>query len=379
MSCRVKIKTLFFLLIFIPSDCLAQNRIDELIDAALQGDLDTIMEAMRDRPFFNVNVSDDSGNTMLMAASYKDRQNVFEFLLKMSADLDAKNRHGTTALMAAVGWSNEAIVRQLLDRGADPNVRNNNDDTALMIAIRYEKVDVIDDLLLAGAYLEGMDIYSTQNSDFSLELIQLACSVDRLDIVQYLVETEVVDVNAQSETGLTPLMFAGMYNAIDIARYLLERGADPNVQNNDGGTALILAVGNIEVLDILLEAGADPNIAMWHDITNNNVVENITRGNNTNSNATENMIRRNSNITALMLASFSCNANIVHRLLENGADPYQTDYNGHTARMWVSTSDHSDSYNCLRVAQSLVTAMLERYPQPSSPPSLPRSFPFRPN
>ena len=47
-----------------------------------------------------------------------------------------------------------------------------------------------------------------------------------------------------------------------ITRLLLTNGADPNVQNKDGYTALILAVkrNRMEDMDHLLANGADPNL-----------------------------------------------------------------------------------------------------------------------
>ena len=45
------------------------------------------------------------------------------------------------------------------------------------------------------------------------------------------------DVNEMSN-GLTPLMFAARYNKIEILKYLLEKGADKQIKDERGFTAL---------------------------------------------------------------------------------------------------------------------------------------------
>jgi len=45
------------------------------------------------------------------------------------------------------------------------------------------------------------------------------------------------DVNEKSN-GLTPLMFAARYNKVEIIKYLVEKGADKQLKDDKGNTAL---------------------------------------------------------------------------------------------------------------------------------------------
>ncbi len=50
-------------------------------------------------------------------------------------------------------------------------------------------------------------------------------------------------------------------SGMEMVRFLVEHGADPNAQNNDGNTALIYAAadGDMEMVRFLVELGADVN------------------------------------------------------------------------------------------------------------------------
>jgi ankyrin repeat protein len=66
--------------------------------------------------------------------------------------------------------------------------------------------------------------------------------------------------------GFTALTFAARQDYVEIARALLEAGANPNVSDRDGMTPLIVAVlnGSFETAAVILEKGADPNDgALW--------------------------------------------------------------------------------------------------------------------
>jgi ankyrin repeat protein len=59
--------------------------------------------------------------------------------------------------------------------------------------------------------------------------------------------------------GSTPLMYAALYGDARAVRVLLDSGADANVKNDAGATALMWAVEDLEKTRLLIEHGADPN------------------------------------------------------------------------------------------------------------------------
>ena len=63
------------------------------------------------------------------------------------------------------------------------------------------------------------------------------------------------------EFGDTPLHYACMLNCIDVARALLQFGADPNAVSaiNDTPIHCCIAKANAEMIDLLITNGADPH------------------------------------------------------------------------------------------------------------------------
>lgn len=67
--------------------------------------------------------------------------------------------------------------------------------------------------------------------------------------------------NRKGPGGATPLMYAALYANSFAVRLLLEAGADPNLRDDAGATALMWAVPDLEKSKLLVERGADVNAA----------------------------------------------------------------------------------------------------------------------
>ena len=121
---------------------------------------------------------------------------------------------------------------------------------------------------------------------------------------------EGVDINAQASDGNTALMIASVNNKPDIVKFLLEHGADPNIKNDAGNTALYLLgapSANKQILELLLSHDANPNVKMA------------------------------GGKTPLFLATMRYNADpdLVKLLLDSGADRSIPDNAGITPLEWI--------------------------------------------
>src|SRR4029079_8818721 len=80
---------------------------------------------------------------------------------------------------------------------------------------------------------------------------------DRQSFMRLASDSKIVD--RKGPGGTTPLMQAVLYGSLDDVRLLLQKGADPNIRNEAGATALMWALSDPEKTRLLLEHGADVN------------------------------------------------------------------------------------------------------------------------
>jgi ankyrin repeat protein len=146
--------------------------------------------------------------------------------------------------MTAARAGAEPVVRMLLRRGADANAAERTQgETALMWAVAENHADA------ARALIQGGADVNARSSATAFPPLNFGTS----GIVPM----------ALPKGRFTPLMYAARQGALDATRVLVASGANLNLADPDGTTALILAFINAhdDLADLLLDAGADPWLA----------------------------------------------------------------------------------------------------------------------
>lgn len=215
--------------------------------------------------------SSPDGTTALHRAVEADDAKATRELLKAGADAKRANRYGMTPLHLAAVNGNTAILRDLLDAGANANAVLPEGETVLMTAARTGSAEAVKLLLDRGADVNAQDKWygesalmwaAAQNHGEAVKvLIAHGAPVDSRSTLLKLTNRNA----GQSMLSLgnwTPLMYAARENALDAGRALAKGGANLNLTDPDGATALAIAIINAhyEFAAMLLDVGADPNI-----------------------------------------------------------------------------------------------------------------------
>lgn len=135
--------------------------------------------------------------------------------------------------------------------------------TPLGKAVADEDVDEVLALLNAGERPDGVE-----EDARGITPLFIAVGRGNAEIARALIDFG-ADVNFTAEIGRTPLMQIDDDATPELVRLLLSYKARVNVSDEDGDTPLILAAGEVEdeVLKLLIEAGADVNASNKKGIT----------------------------------------------------------------------------------------------------------------
>ena len=247
----------------------------DLIDAVRGGSVAHVRALLEQHA--DVGVAQPDGTTALHWAVHSDQDEVALLLLAAGADANATNRYGVTPLTLAATSGNAAVVGALLEAGADPNVTVGEGETILMTAARAGNVEIIKALAAKGANVNAAEQWQEQtalvfaatenHADAVQALVELGADVNarskRLEFPEFVFQTAGMIYAVQPVGDWTPLMYAARDGAIDAVRALADAGADLNLTDPVGTTALTLAIlnGHFDTAVALLEKGADPNVA----------------------------------------------------------------------------------------------------------------------
>jgi hypothetical protein len=89
----------------------------------------------------------------------------------------------------------------------------------------------------------------------SIGIIHVAAEVGDVEELKKILAANANAIRELTSNGLTPLHWAVKKKQIEAAHFLLSKGADPNL-NSDEGTPLCLAMSQVAMMDLLVEKGA---------------------------------------------------------------------------------------------------------------------------
>jgi ankyrin repeat protein len=213
------------------------------------------------------------GSTALQWAVFNGDTAEAKRLLAAHADVKAANSYGVVAMQLAADASNTEMIQLLLKAGADPDSPNPDGETALHLVARAGNLEAAKMLLRAGAHVDAHERFGGQTP------LMWAAARRHPEMVE-LLAAKGADVNARSlirdfqrvataesrakfldRGGFTPLLYAARENCGECVEVLLKHKVDVDLPDPSGMPPMVIAMmnGNWDIAKRLIEAGADVN------------------------------------------------------------------------------------------------------------------------
>jgi ankyrin repeat protein len=238
-----------------------------------------------------INARDSKGETALFKAMTKKKIPIVNALLGAGANVSIPTEGGNRLIIVAVTVLKDVgLVRSLLDHGAQRSTTQGDGNTALMYAVELGMLEIVQALLEPR---EGNDTgINARNSEGETALYKAVVG-NNIPIVNALLGA---GANVSNPTEPLVLVAVTVLKSVELVRILLDHGAQRSMTLEDGNTALMYAV-ELEMLEII-QALLEPR-----------------EGNDTGIN-----LQNAKGETALFIAMYKNNSDIVDLLLLNGAD-----------------------------------------------------------
>jgi ankyrin repeat protein len=280
-----------FLAIVLSATALAADSSDQVFLAIRNNDLVAVQRYAAEPATRDVRGKNDF-TPLMYAASFGSTESV-RILADAGAEINAQDARGGTPLI--YGAWDLARTRILIGKGADVNVMSKMGRTPLIVALRVlgnsetvrllmEKGANVDGEALVSAATydpetakmlvgKGVDVNSTNPKGHTA--LQFAAAARNTDLVNLLLAKGAAVDKAGSFSNkvrhgeialknLTPLMVAVPDGSPSVVKALLASGANVNLRDVRGMTALMLAVAcddaQAEIVRMLIANGADINV-----------------------------------------------------------------------------------------------------------------------
>nr|XP_027071603.1 ankyrin-3-like [Coffea arabica] len=164
--------------------------------------------------------------SLILAPSPKSLEVAF---LLSKAILWCDRRQLTSLLRCSARRGNADVASALIEAGADVNDRDKEGQSAMSLAVKSGNIGVVQVLIESGYSMEhSVDLF-----------LHDAAAMNRLDILEILcLGYSDIDMNSTDSRGQTALHLAAHHGHLDVVRFLVSEGSDPDVVDGKGWAPL---------------------------------------------------------------------------------------------------------------------------------------------
>ena len=186
--------------------------------------------------FFSINLhANETNKNFFKYVDNGNTEKVVEYL-NNGVNINAQDINGKTALMTAVYNNDVYMVRTLMKYNPDVNIQDKSKNSPFLYAGAKGYLDILKLIYRKADTRNVVNIYGGN------ALIP-ACEKGHLDTVIFLLENTDINVNHINKLSWTALLEVTVLgndnkNYQEIVKVLLKHGADKNIKDNSGKTAL---------------------------------------------------------------------------------------------------------------------------------------------
>ncbi|OGM48268.1 hypothetical protein ABOM_002077 [Aspergillus bombycis] len=331
------------------------------IKCGVEGLCDLLLKHVND-----INTLNETGYGPLHFAAVYWKPSIAKMLLNQNANVDIKTSYeqetpngpnivAETPLHIAARVGNRSMAQILLQNGADIHALDDRGRTPLHLAAGRDwynegSIDKRDAYVMQLLLDWGADVHSSYGHQGTTALMRATSSGYDKGVRSLLKHGAVDSADAR---GMTSLHRAASSGQLGILQLLLELGSDANSKDENGETALHLAVRNNELETI--------KCLVAHQQTNSQATDNVgltalhyaSKNGDYQSTAALSLAPEFSSlvrlptldgVTALHLAVQGCFSSLVQFLLKHGANPNDADLDGWTALHYVASREDYEMF-----------------------------------
>lgn len=236
--------------------------------------------------FIDVNIRDDQNNYLLSYAILFNKIDLVELLIKKGAKIDITDTDDRSILYIPIKYNYIEIIKILLQANIDQigisihDIKDRNYNIPIHYTIIYKNIEALKIMLEYGSnpnitdkfgnnslhlsvysrnydicrYILNYDIDINSKTNIGESALHIAANLQVSKIFNLLVKLPNINVNTQDyDHEFTPLHYSVNLNNIDQVNILLQKNANPNIQDIYGNTITHYTVmeENIQMLNII--------------------------------------------------------------------------------------------------------------------------------
>ena len=235
----------------------------QLMQALASGNEKKAMELLKNNHIKLEEKDFSGGATPLIVAVKNNMPEIARALVEKGADISAKTTNNENALIFAIRSGNEELAIYLIDHKVPLKIDTfNYRKSPLVMAAGFGRSKIIQVLL---------DESESWGAEIMLEALVFAIgNSGSQEIVSLLVDAGANVNGFQQNLNFNPLMYAAKGGNLQIVEYLLQKGANPELQCTNYGSPyfgikpLMFAAekGHLDIVKTLVEAGSAINDAI---------------------------------------------------------------------------------------------------------------------